>query len=118
MLAIHGPRSNYLSNLGIALRSLGRTAEAINAPRRAAELDPASADIQFNLGNACQDAGEFAQAVEAFRAAVVRNPHHAAAWSGLGESQRETRDFDESRGCHECAISLRRARPMSISTSV
>ncbi len=27
-LAIHGPRSNYFSNLGIALRSLGRTSEA------------------------------------------------------------------------------------------
>ncbi|HEX4070186.1 MAG TPA: tetratricopeptide repeat protein [Planctomycetaceae bacterium] len=105
-LAIYGPRSNYLSNLGIGLRALGRTAEAIDALRRAAELDPTSADIQFNLGNACQAAGEFAQAVEAFRAAVARNPHNAAAWSGWGEALRETRDFDESRRCHERAISL------------
>src|SRR5580698_6215377 len=44
-LSIHGPRSNYLSNLGIALRALGRTVEAIDALRRAAELDPTSADI-------------------------------------------------------------------------
>ena len=51
-IAIAPNISDWHSNLGGALRSLGRGSEAANALKRSVELKPESAVAHYNYGNA------------------------------------------------------------------
>lgn len=58
--------------------------DAIAHARRAAELDPRSAEPAFNLGVCLLKAGRFAAAKEALRRAARIDPNHAKAHGNLG----------------------------------
>ena len=79
----------YYDNLGAAAARLGKTEEAANAYRQAAELDPAGASNHyFNLGavltNSATDQNAKKQAAEAFDKAIAADPNKAEAyyWKG------------------------------------
>ncbi len=60
------PRNpQYLQNLGIALKVLGRNEEAVSALERAAKSDPETARFYFDLGDAYRKVGKMAEAQKA-----------------------------------------------------
>ncbi len=52
----------YLQNLGIALKLLGRNGEAVSALERAAKSDPETARFYFDLGDAYRKVGKMPEA--------------------------------------------------------
>jgi len=66
-----------LNNLGLARARQGKSAEAVAALRRAAELDPEEDDYPVNLGLIFLRGGEFAKAADEFRDAAEREPETA-----------------------------------------
>jgi tetratricopeptide (TPR) repeat protein len=70
------PKTEYLTNLGIALRNQGRREEALKVFDKAVQLDPNDADLWRNLGNALTDAQRPADALLSFQQALKLNPRH------------------------------------------
>jgi tetratricopeptide (TPR) repeat protein len=66
-----------VNNLGLARARQGKSADAIAALRRAAELDPEEDDYPVNLGLVYLRANDFAKAVDEFRDATEREPETA-----------------------------------------
>ena len=66
-----------MNNLGLARARQGKSAEAIAALRRAAELDPEEDDYPVNLGLVHLRANDFAKASDEFRDAMEREPETA-----------------------------------------
>jgi tetratricopeptide (TPR) repeat protein len=77
----------YYDNFANAAQHVGKSTEAVNAYKQAAELDPAHAgQYYFNLGavltnsNATNDANIRKEAVDAFDKAIAADPNHADAY--------------------------------------
>ncbi|MDQ2106197.1 tetratricopeptide repeat protein [Azospirillum isscasi] len=83
-----GGVADYHDNLGSALAALDRHAEAAEAHRMAAALNPLSAQPRYNLGNAFQAQELPGLAALAFTAAVELQPDYAKAWYNLGNALR------------------------------
>ncbi|MGY0787975.1 tetratricopeptide repeat protein [Azospirillum argentinense] len=83
-----GGVADYHDNLGSALAALNRHAEAVDAHRMAAALNPLSAQPRHNLGNAFQAQALPGLAALAFTAAVELEPGYAKAWYNLGNALR------------------------------
>jgi len=82
-IAINGDDPAAHSNLGNALASLGRHAEAETAFSRALQLDPRQADAWFNLGNVQRLRERYDDADASYRRAVALQPNHVGALSNL-----------------------------------
>ncbi|MBB3264384.1 tetratricopeptide (TPR) repeat protein [Azospirillum sp. OGB3] len=80
--------ADYHDNLGSALAALDRHAEAADAHRVAAALNPLAARPRHNLGNAFQAQALPGLAALAFTAAVELDPGYAKAWCNLGGALR------------------------------
>jgi tetratricopeptide (TPR) repeat protein len=65
--------SNY-ANLGLALRKLGRRAEAEKALLRSLEMDPRKVEAIINLGHLYKENKNHEKALEYYRKALVLNP--------------------------------------------
>ena len=74
------------SNLGKALRKLGRGAEALETLRRGTHLCPEAVDLNNDLGNALAEAGDEEAALERYRAVLARNPRHLNAAIACGQT--------------------------------
>ncbi|MFC5354871.1 tetratricopeptide repeat protein [Azospirillum himalayense] len=83
-----GGVADYHDNLGSALAALDRHAEAAEAHRMAAALNPLSARPRHNLGNAFQAQALPGLAALAFTTAVELEPGYAKAWFNLGNALR------------------------------
>ncbi|MBK3732068.1 tetratricopeptide repeat protein [Azospirillum brasilense] len=83
-----GGIADYHDNLGSALAALDRHAEAAQAHRMAAALNPLSARPRHNLGNAFQAQALPGLAALAFTTAVELEPGYAKAWYNLGNALR------------------------------
>jgi Flp pilus assembly protein TadD len=70
--------------LGNALRSLGRTKEAIQHVRRAIELRPDYPEALYNLGIALTQDGAYDEAGEALTRALEMNPANAHVHNSMG----------------------------------
>ena len=87
------PDDAELNNkLGIALRLLGRTAEAEACCRRALELSPDYAPAIATLAEARADQGDFAAAETLFRQALALDADLGDVWVGLSRLRRFTRE--------------------------
>jgi predicted TPR repeat methyltransferase len=93
-------------NLGLALESLGRCAEAEASYRAALALKPDYATAFGNLGDALTRQGRSAEAADAYREAVRLEPALAPAWSGLGNALRLCGRLDEAEDALRQARSL------------
>ncbi len=79
-LAIEGRRPNAWNNLAIAYFNLGEPKTAVEAWKRAANLDPDNLDVLFNLGSVAARVGETGTARKAlgrFLAAAPATGHDA-----------------------------------------
>jgi tetratricopeptide (TPR) repeat protein len=75
----------YYGNLGAAAARVGKTDEAVDSYKQAAQVDPAHAgNYYFNLGivlhNTAKDAGTRKQAMDAFDKAIAADPTRADAY--------------------------------------
>ena len=71
------------SNLGVALRMLGRKDEGLQALREGVRLCPRVVELNYNLGNALAEAGEHEEALKRYRTALTLDPaHRKAAYAG------------------------------------
>src|SRR5579863_5808101 len=74
----------YFSNLGIALRNLGRLTEAEASCREALRLQPDYPEAHNNLGNALLDLGRPVEAEASYREALRLQPAFPEARNNLG----------------------------------
>jgi protein O-GlcNAc transferase len=73
-----------ISNLGVALYSLGDSTRAAVCYRKAIELDPSSSIAHSNLGQALLALGRATEAAACLLKAVKLAPAHTNAWVNLG----------------------------------
>jgi predicted TPR repeat methyltransferase len=72
------------NDLGGMFVASGRTADAKQAYRRAAEVAPGSADGYYNLGICLRDENDFDGAVWSLREAIAREADYSRAYEALG----------------------------------
>ncbi len=70
---------------GMALREQGRLSEALEAMRRAADLDASNAMLWLHIAQLEQRIGDNASAIASLRRALEMNPGMDEAWFTLGE---------------------------------
>lgn len=95
-IAINDTVPTYHSNLGVALKDLGRLEEALAAYDAAVRLAPDYADAQFNRGLLLQSLGRPGDALAAYAAAVLSNPDFAEARYKQGLTLLGLGRFDEA----------------------
>jgi tetratricopeptide (TPR) repeat protein len=79
------PDAALYTNMGVVLDKLGKQAEAQEAFKKAATVNPGgSAQSYYNLGATMVNSGHTTEAVEAFRQAIAADPNFAEAYYQLG----------------------------------
>jgi predicted O-linked N-acetylglucosamine transferase (SPINDLY family) len=102
------PLSGELVRLhGIALLQMGRRREALTALHRAAELAPASLEVQCNLADVALQDGRPEAAIERLQAALGRAPGHPGVLQALGVAQMVAARHEQAR--HTFAQAVRAA---------
>jgi tetratricopeptide (TPR) repeat protein len=86
----------YHSNLGNALKNLGRLDESVAACNNAIRIKADYAEAHSNLGNALQALGRLDDAVAAYNNAIRLKPDDAEAHSNLGSALQGLGRFDDA----------------------
>ncbi len=73
-MAINPRYLKALTTLAVTLNEEGRQDEAMDACRRALEIDPESVDLHYQLGLIFADRGEFALALDRFQRVAKQDP--------------------------------------------
>jgi Flp pilus assembly protein TadD len=97
--------SSY-NNLGVALRDLGKTDEAIAEFKKAAELDPKYALPHNNLGVLLRGQGKTDEAIAEFKKAADIDAKYASPHNGLGNALSDQGKIDEAIAEYSKAIEL------------
>jgi Flp pilus assembly protein TadD len=84
------------NNLGTALQSLGRNAEAIAQFEQALKVKPDCVEGHYNLGNALAGRGQMDEAISQFQQALKLNPDDAQAHTNLGAALLMRGKIDEA----------------------
>lgn len=84
------------ANLGVALRGLGRQAEAVTAYDAALAVNPAAATIWTNRGNALLDIDRFDEALASFDRAIAADPGRADGHIGRARALLNTSRPDDA----------------------
>jgi len=79
ILKRHPKVAGCWSNLGAALRTLGRKDEGLQVLLEGERRCPEMVDLSFNLGNALSDAGEHEEALKRYRTILPHDPRHLMA---------------------------------------
>ncbi|HLZ99042.1 MAG TPA: tetratricopeptide repeat protein, partial [Steroidobacteraceae bacterium] len=95
------------SNLGSALRRVGRLDESVGSYRRALAINPSIAEVWNNLGNALRDLGKLNDAVAAFRRALDLKPEFAKPYNNLGNALQDLGKLDEAVASYRRALELK-----------
>lgn len=101
-------------NMGVALRTLGKSEAALACQLRAAALKQDDAGILSNLGNAFRDCGRHAEAEAALRKAIALNPNAAEFWNNLGLVWRDANRPADSLQALDKALGLRPDYPEAL----
>lgn len=94
-------------NLGHALLSLGRPADALASFERAIALNGRDPLSHFERGNALKELGRSAEAMQSFEAALGLVPRFADAHNNIGVVLKDEGRFEEALAHYDKAISLR-----------
>lgn len=105
-LELDPENADACNNLGVALRTLDRFAEAEVALRQAIRLRPASAGAYVNLGLVLRSLGKIDAAVAAFCKSIEIEPDLAAAHNNLGNALKLQRRYDLAVASLDRAIAL------------
>lgn len=95
------------SNLGHALKALGRLDDAAASYRRALEVKPDLAEVHNNLGNILKAQGTLDDAAQSYRRAVQIKPDFAVAHSNLGNVLTELGQLHDAAASHRRALAIR-----------
>jgi tetratricopeptide (TPR) repeat protein len=95
------------NDLGIELRSLGRTDEAISHFQQALKLKRDYAEAHNNLGFAFHSLGRMDEAIEEYRKAVRIKPDYSQAYNNLGAALWSQGRFDEAIKQFSQALKIR-----------
>ena len=104
ILRRHPDIAGCWSNLGAALRKLGRKDEGLQVLRQGERLCPGFIDLSYNLGNALTDAGDHEGALERHRAVFSRDPRHLKATIAGGEALLRLERFEEAVDYYRTAL--------------
>ena len=94
-------------NLGFALSSAGRNAEAINHFRRSLDLEPGNALAHFNLGNALFHTRRFTEAIAHYEAVLELNDNDARAHFNLANTLVLLKDWPAAAAHYERATVIK-----------
>ncbi len=83
-----------------------KLADAIAELQKAAELNPAQADIHYTLGVTLWQQGDFARASDELRAAIHAKPDYAEAYYTLGTVLKQQGNFKDAAAALREAIRL------------
>ncbi|TAN48197.1 MAG: tetratricopeptide repeat protein [Rhodospirillales bacterium] len=100
-LAVDGAGLEVKTNLGNALRALGRFAEAEAAYGEVAAKAPMDPRAVSNLALACQDQGRLEEAVAGFERAVALAPNEPSLRANLGGAYLMAGDYANGFAAHE-----------------
>lgn len=114
-IALQPGNASFHSNLGIALRRLGRPAEAEACYRKAMALEPGHLDVAKNLANLMRDEGRIADAEAAFRSALTIAPTDRGALIGLSGALLQQSKYPEAEKFALRAVELEPASPEALS---
>jgi len=92
------------SNLGVALKSLGRPQEALVRYQQALVVQPNYAEGHYNLGLLLHQQGDGEGAAAAYRRAIHFKSDYAEANNGLGQVLRELGRLDEAAAALQQAL--------------
>lgn len=93
-------------NLGDALRSAGRSDEAIEQFRAALELHPANSAAASNLGALMAAKGDHDEAVRLYESALAADPENTAAHDNLGQEQAARGQLEEAIASFRRSIAI------------
>ncbi len=85
-LKANSASSDAMSNLGLALHTMGRFDEAAARFRDALKLAPDHPEILYNLANSCLELGRLSEALSSYDAALAVSPDHAGALVNRGNT--------------------------------
>lgn len=89
------------SNLGEALRRLGRKQEALEAFLRAAQANPELAEVHYNLALTHDQLGQLAPAIAAYQVALELKPGFPPAAVGLLTALRANAEYERALDWYE-----------------
>ena len=92
--------------LGNVFDKQDRNNEAIDAYRKAIEIDPGNAQNWFELGNAYFNARSYEEAINAYKKAIELNPAHGWSYSNLALSLVERGEFQTAVPLYRKSIEL------------
>ena len=84
------------SNLGMALRTLGRKEEGLAVLREGVRVCPQVHELHYNLGNALKEAGDHEGALKHYRAVCTLDPDNVRAGRACGAMLMQLERFDEA----------------------
>lgn len=96
-----------LDALAAALRGLGRTDEAIEAMRAAAELDPSQGVRWWRVARLLHRQARLTEAIPAYRDSLRLDAANAEAWNDLGNALTDAGRLDEAREAYRRTLALR-----------
>jgi tetratricopeptide (TPR) repeat protein len=94
-------------NLGNALLTLKRPAEALDSFNRALQINPSDAQCQFETGNALNDLKRTDEAILRYDEAIRLDPRYAEAHNNRGIALKDAGRFEEAVTSYDTAIALR-----------
>lgn len=97
----------YFSNLGNALKNMGRLEEAEASYRKALELKPDYAEAHCNLGNTLRDMKRLKEAETSFRRALKIKPDFIEAHNNLGTALWDMGQIKEAETSYRKALQIR-----------
>ena len=101
------PRNfSVISNLGNALKSIGRFDDALASFRRALEINPDFAEGHYNLGVTLQSLKQPEDAVASYRLALQIKPDLIKAHNNLGNVLRELGRLDDAETSFRRALEI------------
>ena len=98
-IALNEREPEFHSNLGEALRGIGRFEEAAECQRRALAIDSSYGYAHNNLGLVLESLGRLEEARDAYRAATSCAPDHVKAWKNLARICMALGETAESEMC-------------------
>ena len=94
------------SNLGVALKRMGRYGEAVEALSRAAALMPTSTPVLSNLGAAMNSAGRSQEAIDVLLRALEIQPNNPEALLTLGGVLHDSQQLEDAIRCFDRVVML------------
>jgi tetratricopeptide (TPR) repeat protein len=104
LLATNAAAWNYY---GVALHRAGQPDEAVNAYKRALELDRDLLEARLNLGTLLLEQNRADEAKTEFTAFTLRRPNDAAGWLKLGTAQLKLNEIVPAERCFSTVLALK-----------